>query len=130
MQLVGRRCCAAGHGGRAAARPYRLLNVPIFIAKWYNLTLGTANDRFFNMKSTMTISKLNQNGSAAVRLARKQGQLAITDHGETVAFILSADRVEGILDTLEILGDGEAMKTIRAYEAGKLPMKDVACLDD
>jgi len=34
---VGRRCCAAGHDGRAAARPYRLGNVPIFIGKWYNL---------------------------------------------------------------------------------------------
>jgi peptide-methionine (R)-S-oxide reductase len=34
---VGRRYCAAGHDGRAAARPYRLGNVPIFIGKWYNL---------------------------------------------------------------------------------------------
>jgi len=82
------------------------------------------------MNSAMTISKLNQNGSAAVRIAREQGQLAITEHGQTVAFILSADKVEGILDTLEILGDGEAMKTIRAYDAGKLKMKDVGCLDD
>jgi PHD/YefM family antitoxin component YafN of YafNO toxin-antitoxin module len=82
------------------------------------------------MNSTMTISKLNQNGSRAVKIAREQGQLAITEHGETVAFILSAERVDGILDTLEILGDGEAMKTIRAYEAGKLKMKDAGCLDD
>ena len=78
----------------------------------------------------MTISRLNQNGSAAVRLAKKQGQGAITEHGETVAFILSADKVEAVLDTLEVLGDGQAMKNIRAYEAGKLSMKDVACLDD
>ena len=70
-------------------------------------------ERFFHVNSAMTISKLNQNGSAAVRIARDQGQLAITEHGETVAFILSAEKVEGILDTLEILGDGEAMKTIR-----------------
>jgi peptide-methionine (R)-S-oxide reductase len=34
---VGRRCCAAGYDGRAAARPYRRGNVPIFIGKWYNL---------------------------------------------------------------------------------------------
>ena len=88
------------------------------------------NDRLFPMKTTMTISRLNQNGSAAVRLAKKQGQVAITEHGETVAFILSADKVEALLDTLEVLGDGQAMKNIRAYEAGKLAMKDVACLDD
>lgn len=82
------------------------------------------------MKSTIPISKLNQNGSAAIRLAQKQGQVAITEHGETVAFILSADKVEGILDTLEILADTDAMKAIRSYQAGKLKMKGVECLDD
>lgn len=78
----------------------------------------------------MTISKLNQNGSAAIRLAQEQGQVAITEHGETVAFILSAERVEGILDTLEVLGDADAMKAIRSYDAGKLKMKGVECLND
>lgn len=82
------------------------------------------------MKSTMSISKLNQNGSAAIRLAQEQGQVAITEHGETVAFILSADKVEGILETLEILADADAMKAIRSHEAGQLRMKDMECLDD
>ena len=35
MQWVGRRCCAAGDDGRAAARPYRLEPVPIILWKWY-----------------------------------------------------------------------------------------------
>ena len=76
------------------------------------------------------MSRLNRNGSAAVRLAKKQGQVAITEHGETVAFILSADRVEALLDTLEVLSDEHAMENIRAYQTGKLRMKDVGCLDD
>jgi hypothetical protein len=33
VQWVGRRCCAAGYAGRAAARPYRLEYVPIIIGK-------------------------------------------------------------------------------------------------
>ncbi len=78
----------------------------------------------------MTMSRLNRNGSAAVRIAKKEGQVAITEHGETVAFILSADRVEALLDTLEVLSDEQAMKSIRAYQAGKLPLKDAECLDD
>jgi len=78
----------------------------------------------------MSISKLNQNGSAAVRIARKEGQLAITEHGTTVAFILSAERVDMLLETLEVLGDAKAMKAIRDYEAGKIKMEDVGCLDD
>ena len=38
MQWLGRCCCAAGYDGRAAARPYRLEQVPIIIGKWYNLS--------------------------------------------------------------------------------------------
>jgi len=37
VQWVGRRCCAARYDGRAAARPYRLEQVPIIIGKWYYL---------------------------------------------------------------------------------------------
>ena len=39
MQRVGRRCCAAGDDGRAAARPYRLEYVPVITGKWYKLGL-------------------------------------------------------------------------------------------
>lgn len=82
------------------------------------------------METSITMSRLNRNGSAAVQLARENGQVAITDQGETVAFILSADRVEALLDTLEVLGDVGAMKAIKNYKAGRLPMKNVACLND
>ena len=82
------------------------------------------------MKSTIPISRLNRNGSEAVRLARRQGQVAITDHGQTVAFLLSAAKVEAILETLEVLANPQAMQALRDYEAGRLTLKDVACLED
>jgi PHD/YefM family antitoxin component YafN of YafNO toxin-antitoxin module len=82
------------------------------------------------MENTITMSRLNQNGSAAVQMAKEHGQVAITDHGATVAFILSADKVEGLLDTLEVMADPEAMQAIKDYNAGKLKMKDVGCLDE
>lgn len=73
---------------------------------------------------------MNRNGSAAIDLAKKLGQVAITDHGETVAFILSAKRVEGLLETLDVMSDPDAMKAIRLHAAGRLKMKDAGCLDD
>ncbi len=82
------------------------------------------------MNTTMTLTEMNRNPSAAVRLARKEGQVCVTDRGRAVAFILPAEKVEAILETLEVLGDPDAMKTIRAYERGKVAMKDVSCLDD
>jgi len=82
------------------------------------------------MESTITISRLNSNGSAAVRLARRHGQVAITEHGKPVAFLLSAEKVEAILETLEVMADPEAMQALRDYRAGRANMKDVKCLDD
>jgi prevent-host-death family protein len=78
----------------------------------------------------MSISQLNRNGSHAVRSARRHGQVAITDHGQTVAFLMSAEKVEAILETLEILADPAAMEQLREYQAGRLELKDVSCLED
>jgi hypothetical protein len=46
-----------------------------------------------------------------------------------VAFLVSRDRLEGILETMEILANPEAMNEIRRYEAGKTKMKNVSSLD-
>ncbi len=94
------------------------------------MTGATINDRCLCMKSTMSISQLNRNGSEAVRSARRHGQMAITDHGQTVAFLLSAEKVEAILETLEVMADPDAMKAIRDYRGGRLKLKDVNCLED
>jgi PHD/YefM family antitoxin component YafN of YafNO toxin-antitoxin module len=73
---------------------------------------------------------LNRRGSAAVRQARRHGQVCVTDRGQAVAFILSAEKVEAMLETLEVMSDPKAMAAIRNYEAGRARMKDVSCLDD
>jgi prevent-host-death family protein len=82
------------------------------------------------MSSTITVAVLNRPGRAAVRQARRHGQVCVTDHGQAVAFILSAAKVEALLETLEVLGDPKAMAAIRHYETGRTKMKDVSCLDD
>jgi hypothetical protein len=47
-----------------------------------------------------------------------------------VAFLVSRERMEAIIETLEIMGNPNAMKTIRAYEAGKVKFKDASCLGE
>ena len=47
-----------------------------------------------------------------------------------MAFLVSRERMEAIIETLEIMGNPKAMKAIRAYETGKARFKDVACLDE
>jgi len=82
------------------------------------------------MNSTVTISELQAQAPRFVREAEKQGAVTIARHGKTVAFLVSKERMEAIIETLEIMGNPKAMKAIRAYETGKARFKDVACLDE
>jgi len=82
------------------------------------------------MNSTVTISELQAQAPKCVRRAEQQGAITIARHGRAVAFLVSRDRMEAIIETLEIMGNPRAMKAIRNYEAGKAKMKDVSCLDD
>jgi antitoxin YefM len=56
--------------------------------------------------------------------------VAITRHDETVAYMVSRERMEAIVESMEILADPEAMKAIRAYEQGKTKFSPLAVLDD
>jgi len=82
------------------------------------------------MNSIVTISELQAEAPRCVRRAEREGALPIARHGRTVAFLISRARMEGIIETLEIMGNAKAMKAIRNYEAGKARMKDVSCLDE
>ena len=82
------------------------------------------------MNSTVTISELQAQAPGCVRRAEKEGALTIARHGRAVAFLISRDRMEAIIETLEIMANPKAMKAIRNYEAGKSRMKNVSCLDE
>jgi prevent-host-death family protein len=82
------------------------------------------------MNSTVTISQLQAQAPRCVRRAEQEGAVTIARHGRTVAFLISRDRMEAIIETLEIMGKPDAMRAIKRYEAGKAKMKDVSCLDD
>jgi PHD/YefM family antitoxin component YafN of YafNO toxin-antitoxin module len=56
--------------------------------------------------------------------------MAVTRHGRIAAFLISKDRIEAMIETMEILVDPEAMKAIRDFEAGKTKLKPVECLDE
>jgi prevent-host-death family protein len=82
------------------------------------------------MDSTVTISQLQAKAPQCVRRAEKDGAVTISRHGRAVAFLISRDRMEAIIESLEILGNPKAMEAIARYEEGKAKMKDVSCLDE
>ncbi len=82
------------------------------------------------MDSTVTITELQAQAPRCVRRAEKNGSVTIARHGRTVAFLVSRERMEAIIETLEIMGHPKAMKALRNYEAGRGRFKDVSCLDE
>lgn len=81
------------------------------------------------MDSTATISKVQAQAPRLVREAEKNGAVTIARHGKAVAYLISRDRMEAIIETLEIMGNPDAMEAFRAYEAGETKFRDVSCLD-
>ena len=53
------------------------------------------------------------------QLLRSKRTVTISRRGETVAFLVSRERMEGIFETLEILANPAAMKVIRRAQSGK-----------
>src|SRR5436309_13337590 len=84
----------------------------------------------FTMNSTVTVSELQAQTPKIVREAERRGMMAVTRHGRVAAFLISKDRVEAMVETMEILSDPEAMQAIRQFEAGKTKMRPVECLDE
>lgn len=82
------------------------------------------------MESIVTISELQAQAPRLVREAEKQGAVTIARHGRPVAFLVSRERMEAIIETLEIMGNPAAMEAIQRYERGEGKFKDVSCLDE
>jgi prevent-host-death family protein len=82
------------------------------------------------MKTTYTITEAQAKLPKLVRETSDGSAFAITKHGETVAYLLSSERLGAILETLEIMANPEAMKAIRDYKAGKTKFYPVEILDD
>jgi antitoxin YefM len=81
------------------------------------------------MKNTYSVAKAQANFTRILKEAEKQ-PIGITRHDETVAFILSRERMDAIVETLEVLATPEAMKAIRSHQLGKLKLQPLSVLDE
>ena len=81
------------------------------------------------MNSSVTVSELQAQTPRILRETERRGIVAVTRHGRIAAFLISKDRVEALIETMEILSDSAAMKAIRKFDSGKMKMKGVSCLE-
>ncbi len=66
------------------------------------------------MKTTYSVTQAQSQLPQILRETAKDNVIRITRHDETVAYVLSPERMEAIVETMEILGNPAAMKAIRA----------------
>ncbi len=71
------------------------------------------------MENTYTIKQAQANLPALVRAAEAGTCPVITRHEKTVAYVLSADRMQALVETLEIISNPQAMKAIESHRRGK-----------
>ncbi len=82
------------------------------------------------VNTTYSITRAQSQLPGLVRETAKSGAIAITRHDETVAYLISADRMEAIAETMEVLANPDAMRALRDYEAGQTRMHPLAAIDD
>lgn len=71
------------------------------------------------MKTTYSITEAQAKLPRLLREAEGV-PVTITRHDNTVAYVISKQRMDAITETLELLANPNAMKTLRASKAGKL----------
>ncbi|HMP74346.1 MAG TPA: type II toxin-antitoxin system prevent-host-death family antitoxin [Kiritimatiellia bacterium] len=81
------------------------------------------------MKSTYSITEAQARFPGLVREA-SDGPVIITRHDKTVAYILSKQRMDAMVETLELLARPEAMKALTASRAGTTRYTSLADLDE
>ena len=81
------------------------------------------------MDSTYSVTQAQTNLPRLIKEAADAGSIAITRHDETVAYLISRERMDAIVETLEVLGNPAAMKALRQYEEGKTKFLPLSALN-
>lgn len=81
------------------------------------------------MQSTYSISEAQAKLPALIKDA-EANLITITRHENTVAYVVSAARMEAIAETLEIMADECAMAAIRSARSGKGRFHPLSALAD
>ena len=81
------------------------------------------------MDSTYSVTQAQTNLPRLLKEAAEAGSIAITRHDKTVAYLVSRERMDAIVETLEVLGNPAAMKALRQYEEGKTKFLPLSALN-
>ena len=95
-----------------------------------HLPFATHVATYLNVKNTYSVTKAQAQLPRLVRLAESGDTVAITKHDETVAYLLSRERMEAIVESLEIMANPAAMRAIKRARARKTRYVPLSVLDE
>jgi hypothetical protein len=79
------------------------------------------------MKSTtLSISELATAAPRAIRETEEMGIRGITRNGKAVAFLISRNTMESILETMELQRNPELMELVKEHKAGRIKFTPLA----
>lgn len=78
-----------------------------------------------NGNSTVSVSEAQANLPKLLR----QDSFAVARHGKVVGVFLSKDRIEALVESMELLGDPRFIDALASHTAGGMKLYGVAELD-
>jgi antitoxin YefM len=82
------------------------------------------------MKSTYSVAEAQSQLPRLIKEAEEGGSVRIRRREETVAFLVSRERMEAIVETLEILANPKAARAIESDRAGRTKLHPLATLKE
>ena len=79
--------------------------------------------RIFQVKSTFSVTEAQAN---LPRIIRSASIVGISKHHKVAGFYVPRERFEALLETMELLANPGAMKTLKLAKAGKLQYRRLA----
>lgn len=80
------------------------------------------------MESTYSVMQAQTNLRRLIKKVAAEGSIAITRRDETVAYLIARERMDAIMEILDLLGNPAAMKALRNYEQGKTKFLPLSAL--
>ena len=82
----------------------------------------------FDVKTTYSISKGQSQFPALVRAAQRRGVATVTKHDEAVVYVVSREKWEAVLETMELLANSGFQQQWRRLRAGKVKYRSLEAL--
>jgi antitoxin YefM len=82
------------------------------------------------MKDTYSIKDLQRQTASAIDAAESGTLVTVTRHDRPVAHVISAARLGGMLETMELLADENFIRQFRQLRDGKLKLYPASSLAD